>query len=242
MTRLFIENKELDITQNFSQQITYAVDDLQNMDSKATSFTKTIVLPGTANNNRLLGNIFEFGNANFTIDSQPNVGYNFNAAKSAQARIEVDGLPVMKGVIRLLEILIDEDYIEYEVALFGELGGLFFSLGAAKLEQLDFSVYNHSLTITEIEDSWDNANAGQGYYYPLIDYGNCSPIANANFAKKNWYLRSSRPALFVREYMDKIITGAGYTWESEFMDTDYFKSLMIPNNQSRLKFNRGTIS
>ena len=150
MTRLFIENKELDITQNFSQQITYAVDDLQNMDSKATSFTKTIVLPGTANNNRLLGNIFEFGNANFTIDSQPNVGYNFNAAKSAQARIEVDGLPVMKGVIRLLEILIDEDYIEYEVALFGELGGLFFSLGAAKLEQLDFSVYNHSLTIQKL--------------------------------------------------------------------------------------------
>lgn len=234
MTRLFIENKELDITQNFSQQITYAVDDLQNMDSKATSFTKTIVLPGTANNNRLLGNIFEFANSNFTDDTKPNVGYNFNAAKSAQARIEVDGLPVMKGVIRLLEILIDEDYIEYEVALFGELGGLFFSLGANKLEDLDFSVYNHSLTITEIEDSWDNANAGQGYYYPLIDYGNCSPILNANFAKKNWYLRAFRPALFVREYMDKIITGAGYTWESAFMDTDYFKSLIIPNNAKQL--------
>lgn len=234
MTRIFIENKELDITQNFSQQITYAVDDLQNMDSKATSFTKTIVLPGTANNNRLLGNIFEFANSNFTIDSQPNVGYNFNAAKSAQARIEVDGLPVMKGVIRLLEILIDEDYIEYEVALFGELGGLFFSLGANKLEQLDFSVYNHSLNIASIQNSWDNANAGQGYYYPLIDYGNCSPISNALFAKKNWYLRAFRPALFVREYMDKIITGAGYTWESDFFDTDYFKSLIIPNNAKQL--------
>lgn len=234
MTRLFIENKELDLSQSFSQQITYAIDDLQNMDSKATTFTKTIVLPGTSNNNRLLGNIFEFANANFTIDSQPNVGYNFNAAKSAQAQIEVDGLPVMKGVIRLLEIVIDGDYIEYEVALFGELGGLFFKLGAKKLEQLDFSVYNHSLTINEIENSWENANAGEGYYYPLIDYGNCSPIVNANFAKKNWYLRSFRPALFVREYLDRIITGAGYTFESEFFDTDYFKSLIIPNNAKQL--------
>jgi hypothetical protein len=239
MTRIFIENNELDITQQFSQQITYAVDDLQNMDSKATSFTKTIVLPGTANNNRLLGNIFEFGNSNFTIDSQPNVGYNFNASKSANARIEIDGLPVMKGVLRLLEILIDGDYIEYEVALFGELGGFISNIGASKLTDLDFSEYNHTYNVTNIQASWNNQ--GSGYYYPLIDYGNTSPISNINFSKKNFYFTAFRPAFFVREYMDKIIRNAGYTWESDFMDTDYFKSLIIPNNQSRLKFNRGTI-
>jgi hypothetical protein len=239
MTRIFIENNELDISQYFSQQITYAVDDLQNMDSKATSFTKTIVLPGTANNNRLLGNIFEFANSNFTIDSQPNVGYNFNAAKSAQARIEIDGLPVMKGVIRLLEILIDEDFIEYEVALFGELGGFVSSIGANKLTDLDFSEYNHTYNVTNIQSSWNNQ--GSGYYYPLIDYGNTSPINGANFSKVNFYFTAFRPAFFVREYINKIITNAGYTWESEFMDSDYFKSLIIPNNQSRLKFNRATI-
>jgi hypothetical protein len=239
MTQIFIENNELDITQQFSQQITYAIDDLQNMDSKATSFTKTIVLPGTANNNRLLGNIFEFGNSNFTIDSQPNVGYNFNASKSANARIEIDGLPVMKGVLRLLEILIDGDYIEYEVALFGELGGFISNIGASKLTDLDFSEYNHTYNVTNIQSSWNNQ--GSGYYYPLIDYGNTSPINNINFSKKNFYFTAFRPAFFVREYMDKIIRNAGYTWESDFMDTDYFKSLIIPNNQSRLKFNRGTI-
>ena len=239
MTQIFIENNELDITQQFSQQITYAIDDLQNMDSKTTSFTKTIVLPGTANNNRLLGNIFEFGNSNFTIDSQPNVGYNFNASKSANARIEIDGLPVMKGVLRLLEILIDGDYIEYEVALFGELGGFISNIGASKLTDLDFSQYNHTYNVSNIQASWNNQ--GSGYYYPLIDYGNTSPISNINFSKKNFYFTAFRPAFFVREYMDKIIRNAGYTWESDFMDTDYFKSLIIPNNQSRLKFNRGTI-
>ena len=111
MTRLFIENYELDIQQDFSQQITYSVDDLNNLDSKSTSFTKTIVLPATANNNRLLGNIFEFSNSNFTDDSQSNVLYNFNASKSAKARIEVNGLPVIKGVIRLLEIF----SLEYKI-------------------------------------------------------------------------------------------------------------------------------
>jgi len=239
MTRIFIENKELDLSQSLSQQITFAVDDLQNMDSKATSFTKTIVLSGTGNNNKLLGNIFEFGNSNFTIDSQPNVGYNFNASKSAQARIEIDGLPVMKGVIRLLEIIIDGDSVEYEVALFGELGGFISTLGAKKLTDLDFSEYNHTYNITAIQTSWNNQ--GSGYFYPLIDYGNVSPLYGANFSKQNFYFTAFRPAFFVREYLNKIITAAGYTWKSEFFDTDYFKSLIIPNNQSRLKFNRATI-
>jgi hypothetical protein len=66
MIRLFIEGQEADTTQGFSHQITYAVDDLNNLDSKATAFSKTIVLPGTAKNNALLGNIFEFSNSNFT--------------------------------------------------------------------------------------------------------------------------------------------------------------------------------
>jgi hypothetical protein len=241
MTRLFIEDNELDINANFSQQITYAIDDLQNLDSKSTSFTKTIVLPATTNNNRLFGNIFEFANSNFTSDFQPNVSYNFNASKSAKARIEVDGLQVMKGVLRLLEIIIDGDRVEYEVALFGELGGFFSKLGALKLTDLDFSEYNHVYNVTNIQNSWNNADSGSGYYYPLIDYGNVSSPTDVNFFKKNFYFTAFRPAFHVREYINKIITGAGYTWESAFFDTNFFKRLIIPNNQVRLKFNRTNV-
>ena len=236
MTRIFIEDQELDITKDFSQQITYAVDDLTNTDSKSTSFSKTIVLPGTANNNRLFGNIFEFGNSNFEVNNAQNIFYNFNASKSAKARLEINGLQVMKGVLRLLEIIRDGDYVEYEVALFGELGGFFSSLGAKKIEQLDFSDYNHTYNVSAITSSWDNANAGQGYYYPLIDYGNVSPETVPELAKKNFYFTAFRPALFVKEYINKIITTAGYTWSSTFMNTDFFKRLIIPNNQQRLSY------
>ena len=241
MTRLFIENQELDITANFSHQITFAVDDLQNLDSKSTSFTKTIVLPATANNNNLLGQIFEFTNSNFSVDGQPNVGYNFNAAKSAKARIEIDGLQVMKGIMRLLQINIDGDFIEYEVALFGELGGLMSSFGSLKLTDLDLTEYNHTYDVTNIQNSWNNAGTGSGYYYPLIDYGNVSPMNDINFLKKNFYFTAFRPAFFVRDLLNRMLTDAGYTWESSFFDTSYFKSLIIPNNQSRLKFYRSSV-
>ncbi len=79
MIRLFIEDLELDVAAGFTQQVTYAIDDLNNLDSKSTAFSKTIILPGTANNNSILGNIFLGQNSNFTNEVEPNVGYNYNA-------------------------------------------------------------------------------------------------------------------------------------------------------------------
>lgn len=227
MTRIFIEGYELDLTQGLSNQITYAIDDLQNIDSKSTSFTKTIVLPGTANNNKLLGNIFEFNNANFDNPLDANVLANFNAARNASARIEIDGLQIMKGVLRLLEIIHVDGHIEYECALFGELGGFINALGNKRLEDLDFSAYNHTYSYANIVASW-NTTGSTSYCYPLIDYGNVSTD------KINFQYRTFKPALFVREYLDKIFTGSGYTYECDLFNTADFRKLIIPNNSKQL--------
>jgi hypothetical protein len=228
MTRIFIENNELDLTQALSRQITYAVDDLQNLDSKATSFSKTIVIPGTARNNALLGNIFDFNNSNFTNDVSPNIAYNFNASKSAACRIEVNGLQIVKGIFRLTEILYDGDNVEYETAIFGELGGFIAKLGNGRLEDLDFSAYNHDYTIANITNSWNDAGDGSGYVYPHVDYGTYSTN------KTDWKYRTFRPALFVKEYIEKIVSNSGYTIEFPLKETARFKSLIVPHNQKRL--------
>ena len=234
MTRIFIEGYELDLTQGLSNQITYAIDDLQNLDSKSTAFTKTIVLPGTANNNKLLGNIFEFNNANFYEESDQNVLANFNASVRANARIEVDGLQIMKGTLRLLEIIHVDGAIEYECAIFGELGGFISALGNLRLEDLDFSDYNHNYNVDNITASWDasgsrgtnnSAAYGSGYYYPLIDYGADSTN------KIDFKLNAFRPSFFVKEYIDKMFQDANYTYTSTFLNSTFFKSLLIPNNQ-----------
>jgi hypothetical protein len=227
MTRIFIEGYELDLTQGLSNQITYAIDDLQNIDSKSTSFTKTIVLPGTANNNKLLGNIFDFNNANFDNPLDPNVLANFNAARNASARIEIDGLQIMKGILRLLEIVHVDGSIEYECALFGELGGFINALGNKRLEDLDFSAYNHTYSYANIVSSW-NTSGSTSYCYPLIDYGNVSTD------KVNFQYKTFKPALFVREYLDKIFTGSGYTYECDLFNTNDFRKLIVPNNSKQL--------
>jgi hypothetical protein len=327
MTRIFIENNELELTADMSNQLTYSVDDIKKIDSKATSFSKTIVIAGTNRNNQIFGNIFELAHANLTDPLQDNVYYNFDASKAAQARIEINGMKVMQGVLRLLSITIEKGQIEYEVAIFGELGGFISNIAVKKLEDIDFSIYNHQWNIQEIIGSWEqqptytsltyydfdgpyssittppydffrieidvlctrfsigdtiqvNGSSnndgvyvieeiffingstrihikqttaqlstfvpengggglviqalkdwGVGYVYPLIDYG----VAYPTGFPKDQDFRHFRPALFVREYMDRIIKDAGYSYESNFFDTPFFRSLIIPNNDIGLE-------
>lgn len=237
-TEIYIENQRLDLSKDLSTEFTYNIDDIKDFASRNTNFSKTIVLPGNAVNNKLFGHVFEFGSSNFYNETQPNVGYNFNASKAAGCIVFIDKVQIFKGIIRLLEIVVDNGTIEYECAVFGELGGFVAALGNGKIEDLDFSDYNHDWTLANIQASWDesgdrgenNSSAyGSGYYYPLIDYGK---VSSAN--KHDWDVRAYRPALYVREYMDKLITDSGYTYESSFFNSAVFRRLIIPNNQKEL--------
>lgn len=226
-TEIYIEDNRLDLYKDISAEFTYNIDDVKDFSSRNTNFSKTIVIPGNATNNKLFGHIFEFGSANFYNSTGTNVGYNFNAAKSAACVVYVDKIQLFKGVIRLLEIIVDNGSIEYECAVFGELGGFVSSVGNKKLEELDFSTYNHEWSVTNITGSWNNVSGGT-YFYPLIDYGQVSTNKN------HYQYQALRPALYVKEYIDKIITGAGYTYESTFFGTNLFKRLVVPNNQKEL--------
>lgn len=319
MTQIFIEGNELDLTQELSHQLTFAIDDLTNLDSKATSFSKTIVIPGTTRNNNLLGNIFEFGASNEHNINAPNVYYNFNASRSAKALISINGLQALKGVMRLLSIIVDEGRIEYEVALFGELGGFISKITNKRLTDIDFNDLNHDYTLNNIIGSWQNrlsftittsttfnsslkriritnrllgllrkgdqiqisgtasnngiftitnielnpllfnqrtdiyvaetivtetdssfaielvgGGYGKGYTYPLIDYGLVTyniPTNSPTFTKHHDYqFRAFRPAIYVKEYIERILQNAGYTYSSIFFNTPFFKRLIIPHN------------
>jgi hypothetical protein len=225
---LFLEGELADIRQDLGMQLNYNIDDINKYGSRDTSFSKTIVLPGTANNNKLLGFVGELGSFNTYAGGAANIGSNFNPAQTTKAELRANGLLLLKGVFRLTGIVRDRDMIEYEGNLFGELGGFIANIGRGKLEELDFNAYNHNYTYANIVNSWNTIN-GSGYYYPLIDYGTYSN------QKIDYDYRTFRPALFVKEYIDKIFEGSGYTYESNFFDSAFFKKLIIPSNTKELK-------
>jgi hypothetical protein len=227
ITEIFIENTKVDVYKDISSLLNFAIDDIKDFAKRSTAYSKTIVLPGTANNNYIFGSIFETSISNDYDSSLDNVGFNFNAAKSARCIIFQDNLQTFKGTLRLLEIVKIKGTIEYEVAINGEITSLNGALANRYLEDLDFSSYDHTYSLSNIEASWDNPG-GSGYYYPLIDYGGYST------GKHDWDYRTFRPALYVKEYIDKMFEDADFRYECDFFDTDRFKKLIIPHNQKFL--------
>jgi hypothetical protein len=231
-TEIYIEDRKIDLLQDISTEFTYAIDDVSEFGSRNTSYSKTISVPGTANNNLVFGYIFELNNANFTDNTLPNVGYNFNVTKQANCKIFIDKVQIFKGTLRILEIVIDKETIEYQCSVVGELGGFINQLGNRRLEDLDFSAYNHTYSVDNISSSWDNPG-GSGYYYPLIDYGNVS-TGQFGTLKMDFQYTTFRPALYVKEYMQKIFAGTDYTFNCPFFNTALFNRLIIPHNQTNI--------
>jgi hypothetical protein len=226
-TEIYIEDQRLDLTQDISAELTYSIDEIQDFGTRNTSFSKTIILPGNANNNKIFGHVFDFNRSTPYDPEIQNYGYNFNPAATARCVILIDKIQVFKGVLRLLEIVIDNQLIEYECAVFGELGGFVSALGNNRLENLDFSSYNIAWNFTNIQNSWNNVTGG-GIYFPLIDYGGLSGN------KVDFDFKAFRPAFYVREILNKIITASGYTWDFPLLSTALFDRIVIPNNQLRI--------
>ena len=227
-TEIYIEDEVIDLLQDISSEFTYTIDDVRDFGSRNTSFSRTISIPATAKNNKILGFAFEISMSNNHNSDLANVNTNFTPSQAAKCEIYVDKIQIFKGVIRMLEIVMNNNVIQYQCAVFGELGGFITELGNRRLEDLDFSEYNHTWNVTSIQNSWDTIN-GSGYYYPLIDYGDVSTN------KDDFSVYTFRPALYVKEYIEKIFEGTSYTLNCDFFNTSFFKTLIIPNNSQGIQ-------
>lgn len=244
ITEIIIEQQRLDLFEDLGAELNYAIDDIKDFSTRNTNYSKTINIPGNANNNKVFGHIYNFTSGNnygISDPDEPNVGYNFDPTKQANCQIFVNKIQVFKGVLRLLEITIQNGVIEYQCAVFGELGG-FASAISNKLLNDDETMfayfsntYEQFWTASGVVNSWSASGvaSGLGIVYPLIDYGLCRHPAN--YTGNDWHLNAFRPAFFVHELVDKIIDFSGYTYTSAFFDTPYFRSLIIPNNKANLE-------
>ena len=195
-----------------SVSLNKAAFDIENPQVRKTDFTKSIVIPSTTETNKLFENLFDVKVALQT----------FNPNLKTTYELVIDGISVMRGYCQLIDIRITNGKIDYVLNAKGAIGDLFSSIGDALVEDLNFATYNHTWNKTNIEASW-TPTLGQGYVYPMIDYGTKN-------GQDFWRVEEFKPALFVREYLLKIFTAAGYTWTSAFLDSTRFKSLIIPQS------------
>ena len=219
----------LDITSSddFPLSLSFQNFDVRDFNSRSGSFSKTFVVPATRRNNRLFNHIYKEGN----VDSK-------NVRKDIPSTIYSDNIPIISGVLRFSKITKNTDVLEYECTFLGDNMDWASKIKNLDLNELRFSniPYTQYPPISEGNYTFENiiplANNASDYtnfsntvdrlHYPLASYGegvsSRPQVTEGDFA----------PAFYLKNIWDKIFRAQGYTVDSEFCNSDYFKSLIVP--------------
>jgi hypothetical protein len=221
--RLFVEGIEADTLGDIDVDFTFSVADVSDIERRNTSYSKTIILPNTAKNQSLFGNIFDISVNNDYYEEDVNIGVNFNPAKQAKAQIFLDNVKIFDGVLRMSKINSREGDITYEVNMFGRLRDILHELGDKTLAELNFADYDHVWNRTNIENSWGRTEwveGAQNYVYPLVDYG--YSVDSITYPIKNF-----KPSVFVTEILRRIFAEANFQVTAPFFNSFYFRKLLL---------------
>lgn len=216
-------------------------------------YSQTFRLPGIGQNVKFFQDVYSVN------------GTSFNPAAAAQAWILSDGSLFSIGNLNIQAVYTNNrtGNIEYEVYFLGDTSDLATSIGEGGMNTINASELNHTLSYTNVTGSWaatGSTNAGLkngNVLYPLIEWGYTYgtggtnknlPIQNTlsddyteSFTKNASHalqMEQLKPAIRVKWLFDKILSDAGYTYDSTFLDSDYFGSLyFVSDSIARPTFN-----
>jgi len=228
--QLIIDGVTIPIDKGIATVLTFSIKDIQEPDKVKSAYSKTIKLPGSKAINDKLNFVFEV-----------NSDSTFNPNLKLDAVYYQNDIAVFSGFIQLKDI-IKKDYnqVEYAVVLFGETANIFGKLGNKFLNDsgMLWNELDHDYTRTIQANSWDTSYIlnnvvtpfalGSGYTYPMINYGNDTDISE-------YKVTELFPAVYAKEYIDRMFADAGYTYTSTFFNASLFRHLIIPFNGKEFK-------
>jgi hypothetical protein len=202
--------------------IVYQIADIREPDKKQGDYTFPFSLPGTKTNNIIFQQIFENGFSSF----------EYNPNKKLDAQILINGNQFFSGDLQLNFInKEDNKIIGYEITIYGKIPSFFDDLAEFDLKDLiDLSDYNHQYTRLNVVNSWETSiiqnnttktfNLGDGYVYPMEWRGQNNPAM--------WKVEDFKPAIYAKTLFDRIFQTQGYTYQSNFLNSNTFKKIIIP--------------
>lgn len=214
---------KVDLSDNVPFPITFNIADVREINNRNGAYSKTISIPGSKTNDQVFKYIFDIQSIN-----------NYDTRKKVKCNVIIETIPILEGYIQLNNITCDDNkHWTYECNIFGENANFSKVIDQnAKLEDLDFSEYTHDFNIDAVTQSWIG-DWNNGYYYPLIDYN--TGVDPNNAPNNAWDINNMKTSIYAKQYWNKIFEAYGYTYESEFLDTDSFNNLIIPCNKKYIE-------
>ena len=223
--------------------LTLSVASFTDATSNLQSYSKDFNLPSTKRNDRVFSHIYDL---NTSIKNNPNA---FNPYIKTVATLKEDGIEIFSGELSLNTISKNSEGIQYDVNLQSRISGLADALEGKKLVDINFNELNHDFTKSNIINSWTTgvtltslltiySDAYKGSLtstdvvkYPFVNWtGNILDSAQNGGLLLSRLEDAFRPFINIKYILDRIFKASGFTYESEFMDTDTFTKLYMDFN------------
>lgn len=128
MIELYIDNKRIELNDDVNINFTYQTIDTQNPSAVKNSFSKTVKIPGTLNNDEIFGNIWRFDSYITASNPGEYTGIYYDPHKRTPFMVMKNGALIENGYVVLDNIMANERDHYYNVTLFGGIGEFFFNL------------------------------------------------------------------------------------------------------------------
>jgi len=223
----------LDLYDDLPISVVISQEDITELGSSSYKYSKTFTLPGTKNNNQIFSGFYSV------------VGIDFDALTKIECVVENGGAVIFEGFLRLNAVIHTGDYLEYEVYILTELSDFSSEIQGLNLDDLDYQDLDHDNDYRNITTSWSYTGGTSGLFngqilYPLYNYGliydsNDNPSFTFSLSGDSSFSGASnavpeeyfKPSIQLKSVLDRVFSATSYTYESEFFNTDYFKSLYM---------------
>lgn len=125
MLKFFINDKQVELSDDISITFSYRNVDTETPTAERNSFSKSVDIPGTPNNNKIFGEAFDLSR---NILDGGGTGVYFDARKRVDFTLYDNADIVESGYICLDNIINENGRITYSLTLYGGLGDFFYNL------------------------------------------------------------------------------------------------------------------
>lgn len=221
MLRLIVSDVDLELYENAPVNLQFQYSDVEAINNPLGSYSQTFRVPLTVKNREVFGYIDEAG-----------LEGGLDLRQRLTAQMLDDSTPILAGYVQVKGVyLTKEQYGEVELVFFSGAVDLKTELGGALLTDLNLSAYNHTLTSANIADSWlVSGSLSPEIRYMLMDKGSnwTSPTKPIGTTDAPLPLSVFNPSIQAKVLLDKIISTAGYTYESTYLDSADFEDIYMP--------------
>jgi hypothetical protein len=241
MTELWIKDQLADINEFDPIPLNFSITETDSVFIKSVPYSKMFKLPDTPTNRLIFERLFNF-----------NIRQNTWGVQKVECVYYVDTIEIFRGFIQLVRTIISRGIIEYEVFLISNKKAILLDIpNDSKLEDLEWPTSTkHSFSASNIFNNisgntqeiqpyqyyfWDSGNFVDKVIPNEYDYSlgyNITRFAAIDF--ENYF----RPGVYVKSIWDRIFETYGYSYSSTFLESDFFKNLIMPFTNDDLNYSQ----